>query len=372
MTKPIVPIHDPEPNIEISFNSNKEHSHLDGTQGLSTTKVVPDDTLADLASEYDYCMVLKAVILNGRDLDLDEHGKLYVNILLSMGLDLFIYSCSERASAYVLIRTPLELLRAYSDKIDFPLLLDPNRLKEEAARGDEKNNISPIAIRHDPNESTINPYDYIFASYKNNQTQSQYDINDELYWRPQGQNHPFTEIIRLKLTLMLIEEKPAIGRESIKIQKFIQKGHILSFFALHSLKENISLQSHMSLRFRLPWNEPIEQLRDYFGEKIALYFVFMSHFNSWLLLPATIGFPLQSAHTLTRFTLSLYYSDKAMEWGMIGFEATDRDRADFRGKMAVSHINGRQVKHFPSRRRRSRVKQHVAVIALLVSVVMAA
>lgn len=40
---------------------------------------------------------------------------------------------------------------------------------------------------------------------------------------------------------------------------------------------------------------PLDDLKEYFGEKVALYFVFMEHFTSFLTLPAVIGIPLQIA-----------------------------------------------------------------------------
>lgn len=32
-----------------------------------------------------------------------------------------------------------------------------------------------------------------------------------------------------------------------------------------------------------PWNQPTEDIKDYFGEKIALYFLWLGHYTSWLL-----------------------------------------------------------------------------------------
>ena len=35
----------------------------------------------------------------------------------------------------------------------------------------------------------------------------------------------------------------------------------------------------------------MEEIRDYYGEKIALYFLFLSHYTTWLLAPGIVGFP---------------------------------------------------------------------------------
>merc|ERR1711988_1550695 len=40
----------------------------------------------------------------------------------------------------------------------------------------------------------------------------------------------------------------------------------------------------------MPWNIPIEELKDYFGEKIGLYFKWAAHYTSWLAVAAMVGF----------------------------------------------------------------------------------
>jgi predicted membrane-bound mannosyltransferase len=46
----------------------------------------------------------------------------------------------------------------------------------------------------------------------------------------------------------------------------------------------------MILLFSLPWETPVDDIKNYFGEKIGLYFVFLKENTTWLIVPAIVGF----------------------------------------------------------------------------------
>jgi hypothetical protein len=37
------------------------------------------------------------------------------------------------------------------------------------------------------------------------------------------------------------------------------------------------------------WFVPVEQIRDYYGEEIAIYFEWMNFFLRWMIFPSVIG-----------------------------------------------------------------------------------
>lgn len=139
----------------------------------------------------------------------------------------------------------------------------------------------------------------------------------------------------------------------MKINVFTS-GTIVGNFFLHEPVQRAELVAKWLRRDMLPWTQPFDDIREYFGEKYALYFLFYGHYSQWLLLPALIGFPCQiavwvmgdySAPFLPYYAyfialwgvVMLEYwkrkeKTKAMEWGTIDFEDNELDRAEFKGR----------------------------------------
>eukprot|EP00607_Mallomonas_marina_P002350 CAMPEP_0182425280 /NCGR_PEP_ID=MMETSP1167-20130531/11642_1 /TAXON_ID=2988 /ORGANISM="Mallomonas Sp, Strain CCMP3275" /LENGTH=733 /DNA_ID=CAMNT_0024605807 /DNA_START=65 /DNA_END=2266 /DNA_ORIENTATION=- len=364
-----------------------------------SSRVSPDESTNDLASKYDFCMVL-----NGGDCDgLDKFGKEAVTILTRTGLDLFIFKATERPgrkkhpdkkkfpAVFVLIRAPDEVLRVFSDKVDFPLLLDPIEVEKECKKGDELHHIAPFNIRYEPLESQVQPYQYIYGTYKYQSTDG---VKESLYWRPAGDPSPFREIVRLKLTYMLVEERPEDGSTPIRILKDIIDKNIITFFPLHNMRVLPDLEKKMMNWTQLPWKEPLEYMKEYFGEKIGLYFKFMSHLNTWLLIPATLGLgaqiivfyyndfshpilPVYAAVTLVWAILMQEFWKRrekysAMRWGMIGFENNQKDRAEFRGKIEISYTDGQPHLYYPTKSTRNMSMCTTLVVLMIIFLVIAA
>jgi anoctamin-7 len=68
-------------------------------------------------------------------------------------------------------------------------------------------------------------------------------------------------------------------------------------FPLHDGDFNLNSNSNPRSNLRDNWAnyacwfkfQPIDHIREYFGEKIAIYFIWLGSYTIWLLLPAIVG-----------------------------------------------------------------------------------
>ena len=187
--------------------------------------------------------------------DMDENGKSYVNTLLKNGLELFAFLGNNKKEVFVLIRAPADKLKIFCDQLDFNILLDPKVLKEMAERGNEIAHIAPFSIAHNPVETAITPYEFIYAPYR-------VDLPHELYGHNiKGQTSLFKELVRLKITMSLIEAKPPDGGENLKIRRYIMKDKILALYPIHTPEYRIILKEKL-MKFSLkPWEIPLEEIK---------------------------------------------------------------------------------------------------------------
>lgn len=335
----------------------------------------------DKASEYDFCMVLPP--------DCKEKGTFssYTNFLTNAGLDLYAYK-GANDNVVILIRAPENLLRVYADEVNFKMKADPNVLEKLLAAGDSEEGIAPIAINHVPEEARYHPYEMIYLRYS-------VKVPDELYKKGRDGKNPFTSSVRKRLLGQLIQAKPKWGGENIKIARYIKAGKIVAYFPLHE-PEKVEVLSRLWLDWSiLPWAQPFYNIKEYFGEKVGLYFLFQGHYTRWLLGPAIIGLiltiisvsyptkkegfnapylPFYAAYICIWAIYMLQYwkrleAKTALEWGTDGFESEQQDMPEFKGKMQPSLINGQKRVFFPSSLRKRYILESIAAVLGMIIVV---
>jgi hypothetical protein len=195
--------------------------------------------------------------------------------------------------------------------------------------------------------------------------------------------------VRLKIGTILLQSSPSIG-ENLKLDRYIRNGRVLACFALHNREKTRDLEVMWS---QFPWKAlPLDHMKEYFGEKITMYFAFLEHFLAFLLAPAIVGLPMQiyvfavsdySAVFLPFYsffiamwsvTMLEFWKRKngflALKWGTLGMEANESHRADFRGTTIDSFIDGSKIKFYEDfKRRRMIFAQSLTVVALLIFLV---
>jgi hypothetical protein len=152
--------------------------------------------------------------------------------------------------------------------------------------GFPESNIAPIDITDDDKYSTIKPYQYIYGKYDTS-------LPEDLYKRPKHLENPFRPTIRLKLIYYMMQAPSAKGGGGLKLDKMLAKNKMLAMYPMHNERKIKKLMDTWVEGCSLPWNQPIGNIKEYFGEKIALYFVFMSDYTRALIIPGIIGLIFQ-------------------------------------------------------------------------------
>lgn len=332
----------------------------------------------DKAADYDFCAVLPLE----NDNELSKIGRDMIVRFRSLGIETFVYKTEEHA--FVLLSAPVPILRKFAHSIEFGMQLDATELRNIARVGYPDKGIGPVDIAHDPDITSLTPFEYIYGPYSTG-------VNELLYRRPRSMQHPFSERHRLKLTRALIESKK-FHKNPIKIRRYILKNSIKAFFPLHNGGELEWFAEHWLPWRVVPWNAPVDRIKNYFGEKIGLYFVFIGHYSRWLVVPTVIGIPIQiyvlavndfSSPVLPFFSVFIvlwaivmleYWKRKekmqAMMWGTVGFEMKEVDRPEFKGELKKSVVNGKETVYFPNRVREKYISQSMLVIGSMIMLVL--
>jgi len=289
-----------------------------------------------------------------------------------------------------------------ADRIDYKLLFDRDRLRE-CCLNDTKRSWVPLNIPETGNPQTdINPYDFIYCKYDFD-TEA-LDTSEEIrgifkeYSTSMYESDPnavpgrpsvFRGVDRLKLIHNIITsgEEGGCGIDTYALMK---DECILGYFPLHDNVELRALEMIWLNFFELPWHQRVDDVKDYFGEKIGLYFLFLGHYTSWLAPAAVMGFlcwvnvavdgndpnavsiPYFGALMAFWSSLMLEYwkrkeKDKAMKWGMIGFEEEEEDRPQFEGTKMRSPVHGKPTTYFAKDERSKRMLKSAFYMCLFIS-----
>lgn len=187
---------------------------------------------------------------------------------------------------------------------------------------------------------------------------------------------------------------------SVDVGQLMHDENVRFYFPLHDHKKLIDLDMDFFHCFISGRN--IDKVRDYFGEHIAMYFLFMSHFNKWLILPALVGTicwlldlfvpsadpdglhfrrspdnvtaPIVALGMGIWGMLFIHYwrrtaAEHACKWGTLGqgqqFEPT---RPEFRGVSRINPVTGRVDRYYPWSERIFKVLFSYSVIFLSLGV----
>lgn len=153
--------------------------------------------IKDLASDYDLCIVFPS-----KDGSFMDKGSLYMTKLRQHGFEIFSYrALNDNNSIFVLIRAPLEKLRAFADINNFSMPLDSNMVKTLLEAGNPDKKIAPVFLEHQPLITSLQPFDNLYGEYSRL-------VDENLFFREEGRLDPFSRLLRLKLSVMILHSFP--------------------------------------------------------------------------------------------------------------------------------------------------------------------
>lgn len=113
----------------------------------------------------------------------------------------------------------------------------------------------------------------------------------------------------MKLILSILAARTTENGAGLKLGEMIDKKVILAAMPLHDYDDLKLLQRKWLKLFAYPWHQPIGTLRppylelgtlmyymvykddvkDYFGERVGLYFLYLQHYVTLLIIPGILG-----------------------------------------------------------------------------------
>jgi anoctamin-10/anoctamin-7 len=89
-----------------------------------------------------------------------------------------------------------------------------------------------------------------------------------------------------------LQKRRKLGGCGINLEKEKERKALLDYFPLHEEAAVEHIAAHILPWGVMPYKLPIDDLRHYYGEKIALYFSFLAHYTHWLFIPSVLGLGL--------------------------------------------------------------------------------
>ena len=216
-------------------------------------------------------------------------------------------------------------------------------------------------------------------------------FDQSLYYSGGNEGTPFTKAVRLKLLYYLMKAPHRLGGCDLELSKLILKKKILCLFPLHDRAVTTQILDSAFSYQSYPWTLPFFDLKEYFGEKITLYYVFIGHYSWWLIWPCIIGLifqlvvwgqgnfssPVLPFYSLVITVWSIFMLEywkrleatTAMQWGMSNFEQHEPDRPEYRGDLIKSYIDGSEMLYYPSDQVKTKIIKSEIVIASFILMV---
>jgi hypothetical protein len=355
---------------------------------MAKRRNISDNFRAENGYSWDYVMVFK-VYDSEEKLSPAQKKNSLKNLLAELGsggLETKLFYSVQADEVYCKIRAPLTRLMKEADRINLKLPLNPDNLRSLCETG-RRDKWDAISIPDKSEETEIAPYDYIYARYE----YARPDVAALYKVWPTG--NVFRGCDRLKLIQSILTARKYEGGSFLDVYKLIKQKCLLAYFPLHDYVELRGLEEKWLRLCQLPWNQPCDDVKDYYGEKIGLYFLWLGHYTTWLISASVVGFfawvniaakgndpneavvaPYFAAFMAIWSTLFLEFWKRkekqyAMKWGTVGFEEEEVTRPQFIGERMPNPVNGKDYLYFSPDEKTMRICKSSSIVFGFIMVV---
>jgi len=303
-----------------------------------------------------------------------EHAVRMIGSLESAGLKVFTYLSVQEDELYCLIGADEVRLAVEADRTGMEIPLDPVGVKKLGVQYH-----LDLARNYDKLHEHV--FKGLYGQFRNFQAEN--DERKYLYRVvSEGKYHPssyFRQVDRLKLIHGIIGATTVEGGADLELRRNLKdkKSPVLAYFPLHHMPNKQALYVSMLNSWGNVFYPPVDKIKNYFGEELAMYFCFLSYYTWWLLPPAVAGmayliymctvqndkqnipinFDAPGAFSFglivciwsTAF-LEAWGRKQSMYasiWGMTNLDEREADRPEFEGKLEVDAITGQLIQYFP-------------------------
>lgn len=349
--------------------------------------------------KYDFCLVVpnpnhtdvKVILLNQPNPSRLTYEEI-VDRLIASNLQFYSFLSGDGDEIYIKIRASIERLEEQAEKINQYLLLDSTKLEKII-----DNPLCPMG--DDTRITSYSPYELIYTNFTKE--------NREFFTKSSSYSHPFSDIVRIKLIYsILISSLP--GCANLNLRKLKLDGNcegnssIVDYYPIHNEDIKNELNKNWIYNWKIkPWNMPLDDIKEYFGEKIGYYFTFFCHYTIWLFFLSIISIfviinlliqlsitenindTLKNGYTIPFFCIFVSFwsqfmieywkrkeNIKSLEWGMFSYENEEITRPEYYGEYIKSLINGQDILYFhPKKKFKLILKSFIIILILLILVI---
>jgi len=200
------------------------------------------------------------------------------------------------------VRATAKRLKDQAEKVNTRLRLDDKEVKKRLLDGQADGSQPGEWIVYPRKDGWVYHGREMFTAIRDTENQCQYDYFEYMYGAYDGDErfqalyHKYSQtssifrsVDRIKLILSILKWPANDQGAGLALEKLIRQKAILYAFPLHDRIELQSVQKRWLVYWAWPWEQPFTRIKDYFGEKVALYFVFLGHYTSAIMVAAIVG-----------------------------------------------------------------------------------